>query len=156
MREDIKLYNTALDCAQIGDWKATIATVCQAIALEPDEAEYHSLLAVAYLGCRARRIPVAQINPSMHKSMCAGQSDFATYTKLARRAFYNAFLIDPGDPLLDSYMSWLFGAAPGNDGPPPSDHHPNPDRAPKPSPPDWPTHDTAANFIDAEAITQIP
>jgi hypothetical protein len=152
MREDIELYNTALDCAQVGDWKAAIVTVCQAIALEPDEAEYHSLLAVAYLGCRARRIPVAQINPSMP----AGQSDFTTYTKLARRAFYNAFLIDPGDPLLDSYMSWLFWAAPDHGGTPPSDHHPNPDRSPKPSPPDLPMHDTAANFIDAEAITQIP
>jgi hypothetical protein len=152
MREDIKLYNTALDCAQVGDWKAAIAAICQAIALEQDEAEYHSLLAVAYLGCRARRIPVAQINPSMHE----GQLDFATYTKLARRAFYNAFLIDPGDPLLDSYMSWLFGAAPGNDSTPPGDHHPNPDRAPKPSPPDLPMNDTAAHFIDAEAITQVP
>jgi hypothetical protein len=152
MRADIRLYNTALDCAQIGDWKAAIAAIYQAIALEADEAEYHSLLAVAYLGCRAQRIPVAQINPSIHKD----QSDFATYTKLARRAFYNAFLIDPGDPLLDSYMSWLFGSAPGNDRPPPNDQHPNPDRAPKPSPPDSPMHDTAAHLIDAEAIAQVP
>jgi hypothetical protein len=152
MRKDIELYNTALDFAEKGDWKSTIAHVYPAISLEADEAEYHSLLAVAYLGCRARRIPVAQINPALD----ADQSDFVIYTKLARQAFYNAFLIDPGDCLLGSYMSWLFGHGSDHNNSPPDDNPLHPDRAPKPSPPNLPMSDTAANFIDAEAIAQVP
>ncbi len=84
----------------MGDWKSTIAHIDQAIALERDEPAHHSLLAVAYLGCRARRIPMVQINAELDKN----QPDFEIYTKSARRGFYNAFLIDPGDLLLDSYL----------------------------------------------------
>jgi hypothetical protein len=152
MREDIELYNRALDFAREGDWKSTISHVYRAIAVEADEAEYHSLLAVAYLGCQALRIPVAQINPELD----ADRSDFAIYTKLARQAFYNAFLIDPGDCLLGSYMSWLFNDGLDHNDSPSDDNPPDPDRAPKPSPPNLPTSDTAARFIDAEVIAQVP
>jgi hypothetical protein len=180
MREDIRLYNIALLYAQAGNWPATIARLYQAIDLEANEAAYHSLLAVSYLGCRAMEIPVAQTKPAVHSSsaeLCrsmdmppslfnanVGDTDNAIYVKLTRLSFYHAFMLDPGDPLLGSYMSWLFGLLDDDNSPPtgnrprrsPGDNPPGGDRSPRSPNPVTPTTGGNADFINAEAVSRVP
>jgi len=99
MREDIQYYNQALHCAQEGRWGETRDLLLKAIALRVDEAEYHSLLAVAYLGLQDR--------------------------KLALEQFRLAYSLNAQDPLLQPYLSFIvFGefdsgsSHPGYDFPP--------------------------------------
>jgi tetratricopeptide (TPR) repeat protein len=158
MQKDIELYKTALCIAETGNWKSAIALIYAAIALKPGKAAYHSLLAEAYLGCQALRIPVVEINPELDED----QRNLAIYTELARQAFQHALLLDPNDRRSNLYVSWLYGNGPDYNNPPPNDNpppnnnplHPNP--TPKPPAPNSPMDSAAANFIDAEALTQVP
>ena len=61
MRLDIQLYNQALDYAKEGQWHESERLLVQAIGLNPQEAEYHSLLAVAFLGLGLTSRAIAQL-----------------------------------------------------------------------------------------------
>jgi tetratricopeptide (TPR) repeat protein len=144
MREDIRLYNLALDCDQVGDWEAAIAKLHRAIEDRPQEAEYHSLLAVAYLGCCDKALPTPDSTLEQSRQM---------YTHLARLAFRRALALNRNDPILSKYLNWLLDSL---DNDHPDDHPPYPDPAPRSPQPNFPSSSTAANLIDAASIAQIP
>jgi tetratricopeptide (TPR) repeat protein len=143
MREDIQRYNAALDYAKVGDWRSAISQLHPAIARQSQEAEYHSLLGVAYLGC-------ADCDDIAAPPDLAVDQAAQMYIHLARLAFHRALALNPNDLLLATYLDWLLNEPFDDD---------RPDRPANPSPrspqPNFPSSSTA-NFIDAESITQIP
>ena len=61
MQKHIVYYNQALDYAKEGLWLEAESLLEQAISLESQVAEYHSLLAVVYLGLKKRRPAIVQL-----------------------------------------------------------------------------------------------
>jgi hypothetical protein len=141
MREDIQLYNLALDFAKVGAWQSAIVKLHLAIARRPQEAEYHSLLAVAYLGCSDRTSPIAP-DSTLNQSQ-------QMYHHLAKLAFHRALALNLNDPILSKYLDWVLGSSD-------DDHPPHPDRSPRSPQPNFPNSSTTANLIDAAPIAQIP
>jgi Flp pilus assembly protein TadD len=81
MRADIESYNQALDYAKAGLWSPAEVFLVKAIDLNPEEAEYHSLLGVVRLGLGMKR--------------------------LAMQHFQDAYYLNCQDPLLQHYKHWL-------------------------------------------------
>ncbi|XGV96120.1 MAG: FHA domain-containing protein [Leptolyngbya sp. BL-A-14] len=80
-RKDILYYNQALEYANEEQWHEVKMLLDQAIALRSDEAEYYSLLGVAYLGLRDNHAALVQ--------------------------FRLAYSLDKDDPLLQPHMQFL-------------------------------------------------
>lgn len=137
MREDIAYYNQALDYAKEEQWHEAKALLGKAIALSTDEAEYHSLLGVVYLGLRDNNAALAQ--------------------------FRVAYRLNKEDPLLQPYMLFLlfgeFGlddykpptAFSGWDGRPPPNSGSAFPRKPKPL-----TPTVGAETLPDQGVSQIP
>lgn len=80
-RKDTIYYNQALEYANEEQWHEVKALLDKAIALRSDEAEYYSLLGVAYLGLRDNHAALVQ--------------------------FRLAYGLDKDDPLLQPHMQFL-------------------------------------------------
>ncbi|MDM9384273.1 hypothetical protein QUB80_26715 [Chlorogloeopsis sp. ULAP01] len=81
MRQDIELYNQALDSGKEGAWADVILILRKALEINDSEAEYHSLMGVACLGLDLK--------------------DLAIYH------FRQANKLNPRDPLLAHYLPLL-------------------------------------------------
>ncbi|MFQ4146554.1 hypothetical protein [Chlorogloeopsis sp. ULAP02] len=81
MRQDIELYNQALDSGKEGAWADVILILRKALEINDSEAEYHSLMGVACLGLDLK--------------------DLAIYH------FRQANKLNPCDPLLAHYLPLL-------------------------------------------------
>jgi tetratricopeptide (TPR) repeat protein len=81
MRPDIELYNEALDCGKEGAWADVVLLLRKALQINDSEAEYYSLMGVAYLGLELK--------------------DLAIYN------FRQAHKLNPFDPLLAHYLPFL-------------------------------------------------
>jgi tetratricopeptide (TPR) repeat protein len=81
MGKDIELYNQALDYGKEGIWADVILLLHQALKINDSEAEYYSLMGVAYLGLETK--------------------DLAIYN------FRQAYKLNPLDPLLAHYLPFL-------------------------------------------------
>lgn len=92
MREDILYYNQALDYTKEGHWSMAKPLLLKAIALNPGEAEYYSLLGVVHLGLDERALAIQQ--------------------------FRIACAINAKDPLLQSFMPLLILGDKDSDMPP--------------------------------------
>ncbi|MBF2004656.1 hypothetical protein ACF3DV_05815 [Chlorogloeopsis fritschii PCC 9212] len=81
MRQDIELYNQALDSGKEGAWADVILILRKALEINDSEAEYHSLMGVACLGLELK--------------------------DLAIHHFRQANKLNPSDPLLAHYLPLL-------------------------------------------------
>jgi tetratricopeptide (TPR) repeat protein len=81
MRPDIELYNEALDSGKEGAWADVVLLLRKALQINDSEAEYYSLMGVAYLGLELK--------------------DLAIYN------FRQANKLNPYDPLLAHYLPFL-------------------------------------------------
>jgi len=81
MRQDFQLYNQALDFGKEGAWADVILLLREALEINGSEAEYYSLIGVAYLGLELR--------------------------DLARYHFRQAYKINRFDPLIAHYLPFL-------------------------------------------------
>lgn len=127
MRLDIQLYNQALDYAKEGQWHKSEILLLQAIGLNSQEAEYHSLLAVAFLGLGLTSRVIEQLRI--------------------------AYELDPSDPLLQHHLPLLIlggsGSSPGFDTPPDTGSR-------VPTPPQPFTPNIGAETLPDQGISEIP
>uniref|UniRef100_A0A832M3G3 Tetratricopeptide repeat protein n=1 Tax=Oscillatoriales cyanobacterium SpSt-402 TaxID=2282168 RepID=A0A832M3G3_9CYAN len=127
MREDIQLYNQALDHAKQGQWQESETLLLQAIQLNSQEAEYYSLLAVSLLGLGLISRAIA-------------------YLRMA-------YKLNPSDPLLQHHILLLILG--GSDTPLHFDIPPNTDSyvptRPKPFTPSF-----GAEALPDQGISDIP
>ena len=81
MRQDIELYNQALDCGKEGAWADVILLLRQALQVNNLEAEYHSLMGVGCLGLELKALAIYH--------------------------FRQAYKLNAFDPLLAHYLPFL-------------------------------------------------
>lgn len=127
MRLDIQLYNQALDYVKEGQWHESEMLLVQAIGLNSQEAEYHSLLAVAFLGLGLTSRAIEQLRM--------------------------AHELNPSDPLLQHHLPLLIlggnDSSSGFDTPPDSGSR-------VPSPPKPSTPNVGAETLPDQGVSKIP